>query len=100
MFRVLRSLPAAMAVASLLVLSGAAPARADLEEIDPNGVPVIFDLVILRPLGLATTALGVAAFVPAAALTALVRPTDIGKPFEVLVKQPFGYTFMDPLGTH
>lgn len=100
MFRVLRSLPAAMAVASLLVIGGPARADADLDAIDANGVPVFFDLVILRPLGLATTALGVAAFVPAAALTALVRPTDIGKPFEVLVKQPFGYTFMDPLGTH
>jgi hypothetical protein len=97
MFRVLRSLPAALAVAGLLV---AAPASADVDSIDRNSVPVFVDLMLLRPLGLAMTAVGVAAFVPAALVTAAVRPSEIDKPFDLLVKGPFGYTFQDPLGTH
>jgi hypothetical protein len=98
MFRVFRTVPAALAVASLLL--AAAPARADLDSIDKNSVPVMVDLLLLRPMGLAVTAVGVAAFVPAGLMTALFRPSEIDKPFDLLVKQPFGYTFQDPLGTH
>jgi hypothetical protein len=28
------------------------------------------------------------------------RPVDIGKPFQLLVANPFRYTFIDPLGQH
>ena len=96
----LRSLGPAL-MAGALVLALAAPASAGrIEQIDKNSVPPIVDLAVLRPLGLAATAAGVAAFLPAAALTALFRPSDVMKPFDVLVKGPFTYTFVDPLGTH
>jgi hypothetical protein len=100
MFKFLRTLPATLAVAGLLLVGTAAPAGAAVEDIDQNQVHPIFDLIVLRPLGLGVTALGVAVFVPAALVTAVVRPSDIDKPFDYLVMQPFGYTFQDPLGTH
>ncbi len=62
--------------------------------------PVLLDAFILRPLGLVLTGLGMVAFVPAAAFVGLTRPTDIGKPFKLLVANPFRYTFLDPLGEH
>ena len=37
---------------------------------------------------------------PAAAIVGVTRPVDIGKPFQVLVANPFRYTFIDPLGQH
>jgi len=41
-----------------------------------------------------------ALFVPAAALTGLVRPREIGVPFEHMVMKPVRFVFVDPLGSH
>jgi hypothetical protein len=62
--------------------------------------PILLDAFILRPVGLALTAIGTALCVPAAAVVGATRPTDIGKPFQMLVANPFRYTFLDPLGQH
>ncbi len=99
MLRRFRRLTGAFAVAALIV-GHAAPASADMENIDPHAVPAIFDLFVLRPLGLAVTAVGAIAFVPAALLTAMIRPTDIDKPYEFFVKEAFTFTFLDTLGSH
>jgi len=100
MFRRIRSLAATLAVAAL-VMGHAAPASAGtLEDIDDNSVPAMFDLVFMRPLGLVATAAGVAVFLPAAALTAIFRPKDVGVTFDKLVRGPAEFTFVDPLGSH
>ena len=100
MFRRIRSLAATLAVAAL-VLGHAAPVSAGaLEDIDADSVPAMFDLVIMRPLGLVATAAGVAVFLPAAAVTAVFRPQDVGTTFDKLVKGPAQFTFIDPLGSH
>lgn len=90
----------------VLALSFAAPAAAtsalsrdngDLE----NSVPVVVDALLLRPMGLAMTILGAVVYAfPVAPLTAITRPSDIGKPFKMLVGVPGRYTFVDPLGQH
>ena len=99
MFRRIRRFAASLAVIGL-VAGTATPASADLDSIDPNSVPVVFDAIFLRPMGLAMTAVGAALFVPVGAVTLVVRHQDIDKPFEWLVKDPFTYTFLDPLGSH
>lgn len=90
-------------LATAVLVAGASPAFA----YDDVGIknheretPVLLDAFILRPMGLVLTGLGMVAFVPAAAFVGLTRPTDIGKPFKLLVANPFRYTFMDPLGEH
>ena len=81
-------------------------AQTTLQSVDPDLVaseketPILLDAMVLRPLGLVLTAVGAAAFVIPGAFTMMTRPTDIGKPFKVLVGNQFRYTFMDPLGAH
>lgn len=102
MSRGLRVFMAALAAVTVLAV-GTTPALAFQDEglaAQEKQTPVLLDAFLLRPVGLAMTAVGAAAFVPAGAITALTRPRDIGKPFRLLVANPFRYTFMDPLGEH
>jgi len=63
--------------------------------------PVIADVLILRPLGLAGMAIGSVLFiVPVAPLTLLTRPSDIGKPWNRMVLSPARFVWADPLGSH
>lgn len=103
MSRSMRQLAAALAVCGLL-FSHAAPAaaQASLANADREAaVPVVFDAVVLRPVGLMMTAFGTVFFAfPVAPLMLITRPTDMGKPFKQLVVAPARYTFVDPLGLH
>lgn len=94
MKRFLKNSFAAFAVMALLV--GSQPAIAEgLDPIHPAA-----DLILLRPFGLAMLAGGTVLMVAVAPWTLLVRPTELDVPFDALMKTPFVYTFVDPLGTH
>ena len=99
----IRHFAAAFATAGL-ALSLALPARADrVAEIsdEPDSVPVIFDIAVMRPIGLLTCVIGAAFYVvPVAPIVALTRPTEIAKPLGPLVGGPLRFTFKDPLGHH
>ena len=99
----IRHFAAALATAGL-ALTLALPARADrVAEIsnEPSSVPMIFDIVIMRPLGLLATGVGAAFYVfPVAPMMALTRPTEITKPLGPLVGAPARFTFKDPIGHH
>ncbi len=104
MSHVIRSLAVAF-LASAMLLSQAAPALASTMKMSGNNeqsrsVPVVFDAMFLRPIGLLVTALGTASFCVIAPFMAMTRPTDMGKPFQALVMAPVRYTWIDPLGTH
>ena len=102
MSRRIRGFVAVFAATAVLVVS-AAPALAYNDEgleAAERSTPLMLDALILRPLGLVLTLGGAVAFVPAGAVVGLMRPSDLGKPFEVLVQRPFRYTFLDPLGEH
>jgi hypothetical protein len=91
----------AAAIAAFAMLGAAAPASAsDLDNIDPNSVPAPVDLILLRPIGLVATAVGAAAFVPAAAVTAVFHHQSVPNVFDLLVRGPYEFTFVDPIGTH
>ena len=97
-----RGFVAALAAISVLVV-GAAPALAYQDEgleATQKSTPALLDALILRPMGLVLTVGGIVAFVPTGAVVGLTRPTDLGKPFNLLVANPFRYAFMDPLGEH
>jgi hypothetical protein len=100
----IRRFAAAFATAGL-ALTLALPARADrVAETggdEPNTVPVVFDVAVMRPLGLLTCVVGAAFYlVPVAPIVALTRPTEIAKPLGPLVGGPLAFTFKDPLGHH
>jgi hypothetical protein len=99
-----RSITAALVAAALLLGSAGTAGAAVFEdeglEAAQKETPILLDAFILRPVGLALTAIGTVLFVPAAAVVGATRPVDIGKPFQLLVANPFRYTFIDPLGQH
>ena len=99
----IRHLAAAFATAGL-ALTFTLPARADrMADIsnEPSMVPVIFDVAVMRPIGLLTCVVGAAFYVvPVAPIVALTRPTEIAKPLGPLVGGPLRFTFKDPLGQH
>jgi hypothetical protein len=104
MLQTARLLTAALVATALLTGSVGPAAAASYDdqglEATKKDTPILLDALILRPVGLALTAVGTALFVPAAAVVGATRPTDVGKPFQMLVANPFRYTFMDPLGQH
>jgi hypothetical protein len=100
MFTRARTVVAAL-VMSALLLAHAAPAVAMTDDYArQHAVPVLFDALILRPVGLLVTGLGVAFSPLPMAFVAVTRPTDILEPFKDLVIRPARYTFVDPLGMH
>lgn len=63
---------------------------------DKDASDIIIDTAFLRPLGIVSTAFGSAFFVvslPFAAITG-----SVGDSYELLVEDPFVYTFRRPLG--
>ena len=102
MSRTLRSLAAALAVATVLV-TVATPALAFKDDglaATERHTPIFVDAVVLRPMGLLMTAGGVVIGAIPTAFVAVTRPTDLGKTIDYWVGVPFRYTFMDPLGQH
>jgi hypothetical protein len=103
----IRSFVAALTITAL-VIGSAAPSLASSFDLDdanddgvPGQVPVVLDVLVLRPLGLAMTGAGLLIYAfPVLPITAITRPTQIFKPLGPLVAAPARYTFSDPLGQH
>ncbi|MGQ4810607.1 hypothetical protein NKDENANG_04090 [Candidatus Entotheonellaceae bacterium PAL068K] len=93
---------AALLAVCLLLVAGLAQAqnmrRSEVpsESKEPNAGEMLIDIIFLRPLGLAGTALGVAAYVISLPIT---LPTKRAKTAgQKLVLDPAKYTFTRPLG--
>ncbi len=74
----------------------AALATEYFEAEDPSGGAMLFDFIMVRPVGLIATALGSVAFVLSLPFSALGDNVDTAG--EKLVKEPAAYTFSRPLG--
>jgi hypothetical protein len=95
----LRTLAVLFAVVAML----SAPATAIAESansLDDGRVPVVFDALILRPIGFVTMCAGFVGFSLAAPFMAITRPTDMHRPWNSMVVHQARYTFVDPLGFH
>jgi hypothetical protein len=102
MFTHVRGFFVALAIGALL-LGFAAPATASDTNDDfsrVHDVPILLDAMVLRPVGLAVTAIGAALAPLPMAIVGITHPPDILKPFNVLVMEPARFTFADPLGQH
>ena len=97
----LKKKPLIFLIAAVLLLTWAAsPVLAKEKQSitgeDRNAASMIFDLVLLRPLGLAATVIGTAFFVVSLPFSALGGNT--GEAAKKLVVEPAKYTFSRPLG--
>lgn len=101
----IRRLAAPLVIAGL-VLGLAHPVfatnnRAFEVETQSSSVPMMFDVLVMRPIGLAATMVGTVFYVfPVAPLMAITRPADIAKPIQPLIGAPARFTFRDPIGHH
>jgi hypothetical protein len=101
MFRHLRTLLAGFAVVSMLALPATtAFAGSNVNTFESESAPPMVDLFVMRPLGLAMLVASAALWVPAQAVTMLIRPTDYEKPIDYMLKKPAKFVFADPLGEH
>jgi hypothetical protein len=96
-----RRLTAAVLVAAFCSVAAPASAGKYMDtNAEMNRMPPMFDVLFIRPLAIGMTAVGCVLFLPAAAITAVTRPSEIGKPYRALVANPARYAFSDPIGEH
>jgi hypothetical protein len=83
-----------------LLLAGNAHAQDEPPEAPAGVNPAVagFDVVILRPLGLAALAVGTVAFIPVAVLTAPDGLDSLQAALEIFVTTPAEWVFKRPLG--
>jgi hypothetical protein len=94
-------------VAALLLPANAraiAPEEAEPQGPNPfvsglvTGLEIGFDVLILRPLGLVTMAVGAGAFVPAALIASPMGRDGIEPALSIFVTDPAKHVFQRPLG--
>lgn len=85
---------------ALFLVGGPNPAHANNyeESLENCSYPKLFDLTVMRPLSLAVTAAGAAAWVPLGVWTLLTSPTDYDDVTKELVLDPASFTFQRSLG--
>jgi hypothetical protein len=92
-----RSLIAAVAVLGLV--AGTAQAGSTTQTNEASAPPVMWDVFLIRPASVVLTGVSAGLVFPIAALlTGITRPSEIGKPYQILVQRPVDFTFRRPLG--
>ena len=98
MFKIAKKSLIITIIAAMLIMPLATSALAaeywDTE--DPSGGEMVFDFVVLRPVGLVATAVGCVFWVVSSPFAALGGNMDEAS--EKLVKDPAAFTFKRPLG--
>ena len=87
---------AMIAMLVLIPFGSAALAEEYFEAEEPEGGEMIYDAVIVRPLGIVATAIGSVFFVLSLPFSAAGDNVDAAQ--EELVKKPARFTFKRPLG--
>ena len=98
MFKVVKRIMLATLIASLVITPFATPALAQdyFEKEDPSGASMLFDTIMVRPIGIIATAVGAVFYVVSLPFSAL--GDNVGEAGEKLIKEPARYTFQRPLG--
>ena len=98
MFKIAKKSLILVMIAAMLMMSSATTALSAeyFESEDPSGGAMMFDLAVVRPVGIVATAIGCLFFVVSSPFSALGGNIDIAG--EKLVKDPAKYTFKRPLG--
>ena len=98
MFRIVKKSLIICMISILLIAPWASTALADeyFEREDPSGGMMIYDMCLVRPIGIVATAVGSVFWVISLPFSALGDNTD--EATQALVKDPAAYTFSRPLG--
>jgi hypothetical protein len=98
MFRLAKKSLVIVTIAAMMIMPLATTAFAAeyFEAEDPSGGAMMFDLVVVRPVGIVATAVGCVFFVVSSPFSALGGNIDTAG--EKLVKDPANFTFKRPLG--
>ena len=98
----MRNLVRSLAAALALVLWIGAPAVSGASSFEDTyadcSYPKTFDLMIMRPVGLAALAIGAVLFVPFGPLAAVTSPGGAAEPVNTFLVRPASFTFGRPLG--
>jgi len=63
---------------------------------DTSATSVITDMILMRPVGIASLGVGTAMYIVALPFSLITK--SYGTTFEVLVKEPFNFVFVRPVG--
>ena len=98
MFRIAKKSLSIFMIFVLLIapLVSTALAEEYFEREDPTGSMMIFDFIVVRPIGIAATVIGSVFYVVSLPFSLL--GDNSGEAGEALVKDPAAYTFKRPLG--
>jgi hypothetical protein len=98
----LRRIVAMIAATLLFSTTIASTANADysVSQEDAADAPAVVDVLILRPAGFVSLAVGVVLFVVSSPIVLITRPHEIATPFKQLVVRPAKYIWVDPIGGH
>ena len=98
MFKIAKKSLIITMIAAMIIMPLATSALAAeyWEAEDPSGGEMVFDFVVLRPVGLVATAVGCVFWVVSSPFAALGGNMDDAS--EKLVKDPAAFTFKRPLG--
>jgi len=98
MFRIAKRSLVICIIATLLIVPFASTGLAEeyFEREDPSGGAMIFDFIIVRPVGIVATAVGSVFYVVSLPFSLLGQ--NPGEAGEALVKEPAAFTFTRPLG--
>ena len=98
MFRIAKKSLVIFMISVLLIAPLASTALAEeyFEREDPTGGMMIFDFIVVRPIGIVATVVGSVFYVVSLPFSLL--GDNAGEAGEALVKEPAAYTFKRPLG--
>lgn len=85
-------------IAALIIMPFATTVQAQdyFESREPGGGAMIYDLVVLRPVGIVATAVGSVAWLFSLPFSAL--GDNVGQATDKLIKEPGKFTFVRPIG--
>ena len=95
-----RRFMAALAAAMLLFGAMAPSSAMAATQAEDSTVPVVFDVIIMRPVGFATLLIGTGLFVGSLPILLITRPTDIATPADFFMGRPARFLWKDSLGAH
>jgi hypothetical protein len=98
MFRLAKKALVIVTIAAMMIMPLATTAVAEeyFEAEDPSGGAMLFDVTVVRPVGIVATAVGCVFFVVSSPFSALGGNIDTAR--EKLINDPAAFTFKRPLG--
>lgn len=100
MCHLVRKLLVMAAVLATLSAPATTFAASRMGTLDNEKTSPMWDLAFLRPVGFAGLVASTVVWIPMQAVVMVTRPTEWKLPIDMMLKKPFEFVFVDPLGSH